>query len=99
MTHCSLLFNPQNPYCIVIVNINFDQIFTPRNGGEADFRNIENLLSKSARFQTVKIHRDCTRIQVLEIIEDIAKSEEISKSLGAGVRVNAFFNIYIGCSF
>lgn len=67
----------KNPYCVVIVNVNFQGIFPPRNGGEADVKNIEHLLTKKARFKAVHVYKDCRRREMLDIIDKVAVSDEM----------------------
>lgn len=48
----------------------------PRNGGEADRENIMRLLTR-ARFDSVHVHNDVERKDILEIMDGISNSPEI----------------------
>ena len=68
----------QNPYCLVIININFEGMFTPRNGGQADLQNIEHLLKNVAGFKSVHTYSNQERIEILQLFDEIAASKEMS---------------------
>ena len=69
----------QNPYCVVIINIFFENKVGPRNGAQADRENIERLLTRAAGFNSVHVYCDQRRNDTLEIMEKISNSPEMGK--------------------
>ena len=78
----------KNPYCVVIVNIFFDDKIGARNGAQADLENIKSLL-QNAGFESVHVYCDQRRNDTLEIMENISNSPEIGNHDGLVVFVSS----------
>ncbi|XP_046839814.1 caspase-3-like [Xenia sp. Carnegie-2017] len=79
----------KNPYCIVLINTNFDHKSVPRNGASADRQNIKRFLN-AAGFNTIHFYDDLERKDTLELMEKISSSTALNGHDGLMVFISSY---------
>lgn len=70
----------QNPYVLVINNVNFKEDPVPRNGAEHDLENVETFL-REAGFESVEKRYDLEKKEMMAAFDETRKSIESGKWL------------------
>jgi hypothetical protein len=70
----------RDPYIIMINNVNFKKRPAPRNGAEADTKNLRKFLHE-AHFNTVKCHFDVKKDEMMSIFKEAQKNFNLCKLL------------------
>ncbi|XP_058951212.2 caspase-3 isoform X2 [Pocillopora verrucosa] len=71
----------QNPYVLVINNVNFKEDPVPRNGAEHDLKNVETFL-REAGFESVEKRYDLEKKEMMAAFDETRKSIESGKHDG-----------------
>ena len=69
----------QNPYVIIINNVNFYTMPAPRNGAETDLENLKKFFTE-AGFKTVKSYCDVRRDEMLQYFQCAREDDSLGKS-------------------
>ena len=69
----------QNPYIIIVNNVNFYTMPAPRSGAVADLENVKKFFTE-AGFKTIKYYLDVRRDEMLQYFQCAREDDSLGKS-------------------